>query len=92
LIGKITSTLHSGMRHFPLLCVFSLILLIHSGFIKAMGAASFGKVDEHGHHLPATPSPSVSRPNSSVGNHSGAGTPDERKSRFGSRKGNGGGK
>ncbi|KIM71807.1 hypothetical protein PILCRDRAFT_830112 [Piloderma croceum F 1598] len=61
------------------------------GLLKAMSAASFGKVDEHGHHLPTTPSPSISR-HSSAGSHSGVSTHDERKSRFGSRKGNGGGK
>jgi len=59
------------------------------GVIKAMGATSFGKVDEKGNHV-QMPSPTPSR-HSSIGKHSGAGG-EEKKSRFGLRKGNGGGK
>jgi len=60
------------------------------GMLKAMGAASFGKVDEKGNHIQGTtPSPSASRHHSSSKN-SGTDIPDEKKSRLGFRKGNSG--
>jgi len=63
------------------------------GFMKAMGAASFGTVDEKGNHVQGTTSsPSISR-HSSNNPVSGSGTHgDEKKSRFGLRKTNSGSK
>jgi len=59
------------------------------GMLKAMSAASFGKVDEKGNHIQGTtPSPSASRHPSSSKNSSTTTPSDEKKSRFGLRRGN----
>jgi len=58
------------------------------GIIRAMGAASFRKVDEHGNHINGpTPPPSMSRQSSSS-KLSGTHAPDEKKHLFGIRRGN----
>jgi len=57
------------------------------GILKAMGSASFGKVDDKGNHI--APSPSASRHPSSSKNSS-TNTPDEKNSRLGLRRGNSG--
>jgi len=59
------------------------------GIIKAMGAASFGKVDEKGNHIHSSTRPTLLSQLSSS-KLSDTQTPDEKKSRFGLRRGNSG--